>query len=295
MCFASHTWRKLMATDPWRQWQAFIASQAQPAASAVPGFAPFIDAAERFAAAAKAYAASASSGSAPAAAAAASTFADFLREQFATAPMSWSTGSGATGASMPGGPGAALFTDAPALGAMREHQQRMQRMADAWRRIEDAQRRLQRLWADALREAATAFMAQLKAPGAAPGAEDLRRLYDTWINCAEDAYSRTAHTEVFCNTLAEYVNAGSDWRRELQAGMEHWAKLIDLPTRSEINTLAQRLKSVEEELRASRRPPGGAAAPRRARPAGAGKSRGPVKSAGPGKPAGPGKRRKAKP
>ncbi len=33
--------------------------------------------------------------------------------------------------------------------------------------------------------------------------------------------------------------------RELQASVEHWAKLLDLPTRSEINTLTQRLTAVE--------------------------------------------------
>jgi hypothetical protein len=31
--------------------------------------------------------------------------------------------------------------------------------------------------------------------------------------------------------------------------MEHWAKSVDLPTRSEVDTLTQRLRSVEEQLR----------------------------------------------
>jgi hypothetical protein len=48
------------------------------------------------------------------------------------------------------------------------------------------------------------------------------------------------------------VNASSEWRRDLQAGIEHSAKFFDLPTRSEINTLNQRVKSLEEELRAAR-------------------------------------------
>jgi len=48
------------------------------------------------------------------------------------------------------------------------------------------------------------------------------------------------------------VNASSEWRRELQADIEHWAKLLDLPARGEINTLARRLKSVEDQLRAAR-------------------------------------------
>ncbi len=93
-------------------------------------------------------------------------------------------------------------------------------------------------------------------PATAPSAAVLHQLYGTWIDCAEDAYSRAAHSEPFCTALAEYVNASSEWRKELQASVEHSAKLLDLPTRSEINTLTQRLIAVEHELRArpSKRP-----------------------------------------
>jgi len=143
--------------------------------------------------------------------------------------------------------------DLPALGPTREHLQRGQRAAEAWRRTEDAQRRLQRLWSDALRDAAQGFAARLTPPQ--PGAvspEALHALYDQWIDCAEEAYARTAHSDAFCTALADFVNASSQSRRELQSIVEQWAKLLDLPTRSEINTLAQRLRSVEAELRAAR-------------------------------------------
>jgi len=253
-----------MADDLWRQWQAFaglwapgapgvLGAPAGPAGDAGFGFAPFIDAAERFKKAAQTLLAGAAAGPG-AAAQAAQNFSDFLRDEFAGARPPWNAGFG------PGaGPGAgaaaphASLSDWAALGPMREHQQRWQRMTEAARRIDDAQRRLQRLWSDALRQAAADFAARLQPPasGAAPDAEALRKLYDTWIDCAEDAYARIAHSEAFCNAQAELVNAGSQWRQELQAGIEHWAKLLDLPTRSEINTLSLRLRSIEEQLRAA--------------------------------------------
>jgi class III poly(R)-hydroxyalkanoic acid synthase PhaE subunit len=126
-------------------------------------------------------------------------------------------------------------------------------MSDAWRRLEDAQRKLQRHWSDALREAGTAFALKLGSvnpTGATP--EAAGRLYDTWIDCAEDAYARAAHSESFCDALAEFVNAGSEWRKDLQASVEHSAKTLDLPTRSEVNTLTERIRSLEAELRALR-------------------------------------------
>jgi class III poly(R)-hydroxyalkanoic acid synthase PhaE subunit len=159
--------------------------------------------------------------------------------------------------------------DSPALGPTREHQQRWQRTAEAWRRIDDARRRLQRLWSDALSEAATAFAARIGPPHAAAlSAEAVRKLYDLWIECAEEAYARAAHGDAFCEALSEFVNASSQWRREVQASIEHSAKLLDLPTRSEINSLTHRLRSVEEQLRAAaktRKPRAPASGTKRAR------------------------------
>jgi hypothetical protein len=267
--------------DPWQQWQAFAAlftpgatvPQAGAARAGAPPTAPFADVAERFGVAARAYldgAANASaSASSPSQVEIARVFSEHLRDIFADFQLPWSNGAG-SGGGFGGGFGSAspaFSSNAPALGASREHQQRWQRVADAWRRLDDAQRRLQRLGADALREAAAAFAARLgSASPAAVSPEALRKLYDTWIDCAEDAYARAAHSEPFCNALAEYVNASSECRRDLQAGIEHSAKSFDLPTRSEINTLSLRVKSLEEELRAAREIRKPKAAKRKARP-----------------------------
>ena len=241
-----------MEHDLWRQWQAFapgappsFAAGATGAPVGAFGFAPFIDAAERFAAATRSFHGGTSDGSAAAAAAAAQVFGNFLRDQFADFfKMHWGT-------APRGGADHPLPAELPALGLTREHQERAQRAAQAWRGMDDAQRRLQRLWSDTLREAASAFVAHLGAVQSAPLTPDaLNRLHDDWIDCAEGAYARTAHSEAFCDALADYVNASSRWRRESNAGAELWAKLLDLPTRNEINTLAQRLRALEERIQA---------------------------------------------
>jgi class III poly(R)-hydroxyalkanoic acid synthase PhaE subunit len=163
-------------------------------------------------------------------------FCDFLREQFASSAQ----------------------PDIPAFGATRDHQLRAQRMAEAAHRMELASRRLQRLWSDVLREAAAGFLTQLTAVPPAPSAsvnpQVLRRLYDQWIDCAEQAYARTAHGEDFCKAQAEWVNASSQWRQEQQVSIEQWSKWFDLPTRSEINTLTRRLRALEAPPRDRERP-----------------------------------------
>jgi class III poly(R)-hydroxyalkanoic acid synthase PhaE subunit len=142
-------------------------------------------------------------------------------------------------------------TDNPALGLTREHQLRWQKTLAAWSRMSAAQGRLQRLWSDVLQEAATAFAGPLAAASrSAPSDEALHALYDNWIDCAEQAYARAAHSDEFSEAMAELVNASSEWRRNLKDGIEQYAKLFDLPTRAEMNSVLQRLKAVEEQQRA---------------------------------------------
>ncbi|HMK86551.1 MAG TPA: poly(R)-hydroxyalkanoic acid synthase subunit PhaE [Steroidobacteraceae bacterium] len=240
-----------MEFDLWRHWQALaalaMASAHAPesgSARATDGFAPLMDAAQRFASAAGSFFDGGSTGSTNAAQA----FGNFLRDQFTDLyPLPWLKGFAAPSAAAASAP-----LEAPALGLTREHQERAQRTAEAWQRLVEAQRRLQRLWSDTLREAAAAFVSRLTPQAPSSSAESLNRLYDAWIDCAEEAYARMAHSEPFSDALAECVNASSDWRRETSATIEQWAKLLDLPTRSEINTLALRLRAAEGELASMR-------------------------------------------
>jgi polyhydroxyalkanoate synthesis regulator phasin len=253
-------------SDPWRQWQALWApfaanSAASPfagpgsggPASPPPGFASFADAGERFAAALREFlagrASQASAGAAPAAGlGAAEQFSNFLRDQFAgLVRPPWSSDAGGAPSAAPG------QAAAPALGPGREQILRAQRAFDAWTRLAQSQSRLQRMWSDTLRNAAAAFTSRLQpAPGAPLTSDWIDRLYDQWIECAEQAYATTAHGEEFADALAAQVNAAADWRRESAAGIEEWAKQWDLPTRSEINSLTLRLRELEAQLAALR-------------------------------------------
>jgi hypothetical protein len=213
-------------------------------------FAPLLDAALRFTSAARTYLEESAQG---AAAAAARTFSDALREQWL--PLFELRGIAGFGAGGANGAAPGFTFEMPALGLTREHQLRAQRTADSARRMAEAQLRLQRLWSDALGSAALAFVARIDRSHsgggpAAAGTATLHGLYAAWIDCAEEAYARVAHSDSFCGALADFVNAGSGWRTEVQASMEHLAKSVDLPTRSEVDTLTRRLKSVEEQLRA---------------------------------------------
>jgi hypothetical protein len=241
--------------DLWRQWQALFPFGLTggngeppnwPSGSGTPTAVPFAESAERFAAACREFfAASRPVGLRPDDAAAANKaaqdFGNFLREHF--------------GEHFAGVFQRSALSDGPALGLGRVQWLRAQRAAEAWNRLVQAQARLQRLMADTLREAATAFSSALpKASLELVTTEAIDRMYDRWIDCAEEAYSRSAHSDEFCDALSEYVNAGSHWRREAATALEESAKLWDLPTRGEINTLALRIRELEAQLAALAEP-----------------------------------------
>jgi class III poly(R)-hydroxyalkanoic acid synthase PhaE subunit len=231
-----------VAFDPWQAWPMNAALRG--AATGGPsGAHPFEQVAERFQAAARAFMAAAGTVPGGTAPNAAEAFHHFLRQQFAELKLPWQLDPRQA-------PTGNLF-DGQALGATRENQERLQRMSEAAQRLLEAQRRLQLLWSDALREAASAYTAQLSGePPGDPSAESMRALYDRWIDCAEDAYGRVAHSEAFCDGLADFINASGEWRAEMQAAAEQWAKRLDLPTRSEVNSLLERVEALERAQRA---------------------------------------------
>jgi len=248
-----------MSTDLWREWQSFWGGPqrgAEQSAAAASGFAPFIELADKFTAAATHFLAGASA--APTETAAAEALATLMRDLSAGLFKPPGLDAFRRAAPVP------ADSAAPVLGMAREHVLHAQRAAEAWARLAEAHGRLQRLWSDALREAAAAFSARIQT-AAAPDPETIAKLYDAWIDCAEEAYGRTAHGEAFCNALADYVNASSQWRLEAGVTAEEWAKLLDLPTRREINSLERRLRSLEEELTSLKGPGEGKAAPTKPR------------------------------
>jgi len=224
-----HQWQSMVAA-----WNRSAAFGFAPRSSGAPGGDgnPYEGMADAFSAALRAAAETRAQGSADANVRAMQQLADFLRARFND------------------------LSAFAAIGPMREHQQRWERMLEAQQRAEQARGRLARLWSDALREAAQAFAARCLQPQSAASLP--AALYDEWIECAEDAYARMAHGEGFCGAQAELINSLGALRKELQAALELWAKQLDLPTRSELNRLHHAVKSLRAELaevRASERAP----------------------------------------
>jgi len=130
----------------------------------------------------------------------------------------------------------------PALGYSREYQEIGRRMLGL---TEQFQRRCadfvqqgadigQSAWA-AIQKRSSGDPALLGSPAA---------LYDAWIDCAEEAFARAAHTEHFARLLADLCNLLSAFKVERGKLLEALARHLDWPSRAEVDSLHHQVRAL---------------------------------------------------
>ncbi len=167
-------------------------------------------------------------------------------------PQAWAQ---STGASQP--PWFATWKDMlgmPAFGPGREQQERDQALAKAWSELHTRQMRYQALLAKVARMGVDRLESRL-AERAEPGRqiEQMRELYNLWVDAAEEAYQEVALSPQWRQTYGDLVNAQMQVRTQMQDRVERLAREWGMPTRSEVDTLGQRLQALRRELRATRK------------------------------------------
>lgn len=138
----------------------------------------------------------------------------------------------------------------PAFGYAREHQERQQKLAQAWLDCQTQLGRYQALIARVNRigiERLEARLTQRAEPGRQ--VDSLRALYDLWVDAAEEAYAEVALSPEFGEVYGALVDAQMRVRALLQGQVEGLARQFGMPTRSEVNAIGQRLQDVRRELR----------------------------------------------
>ena len=142
----------------------------------------------------------------------------------------------------------------PAFGPGREQQERDQKLAKAWSELHTYQLHYQALLAKAARLGVERLESRL-AERAEPGRqiEQMRELYNLWIDAAEEAYQEVALSPQWRQVYGDLVNAQMQVRTQMQDRVERLARDWGMPTRSEVDTLGQRLQSLRRELRITRK------------------------------------------
>jgi hypothetical protein len=136
----------------------------------------------------------------------------------------------------------------PALGLMREHEQ-------SWRDFADAQARYRQLESELLAqlnavqlEALALLERRVRERAPRETIREMRELYDLWVECGEEVYARSVRAEPYCKAQAALANAASELRLKQQVILERALRLVDLPTRSEINSVHRQLRELKERI-----------------------------------------------
>ena len=190
----------------------------------------------------------------------------------------------------------------PAFGFAREHQERLQALAQAQVEYQERNSAYNALMAKASQSAFEIFENKLlehEEPGRQ--IESPRALFDLWIDAAEEAYAEIALSKEFREVYGKLVDAQMRLRAGVQREVEQASALLGMPTRTEIDAAHRKVAELERALRRMRDAVEGAAerpAPRNAnaRPATKQKPAASPKQPGKARPAqtGPASRRPAR-
>lgn len=138
----------------------------------------------------------------------------------------------------------------PAFGFLREKQENLQKTAQVFIDYQEQSARYDRLMLKVGEQSFARFQLKL-AEREEPGRqiESARALYDLWIDAAEEAYAEIALSEEFREVYAAVVDAQMRVRQQVQGEIERYCNELGMPTRSEVDSIGQRLQALRREFR----------------------------------------------
>jgi hypothetical protein len=120
-------------------------------------------------------------------------------------------------------------------------------------RLAQLQGQLAGHWSEIAKSSAEKFVTRLHAGGAPVGeltSEGALKLYELWVECAEEAYARTVRTEEFCHLQAQLANTSTALLLAQRRQADALARAWGLPTREEADALQRQIRELRDELAA---------------------------------------------
>ncbi|HYX74570.1 MAG TPA: poly(R)-hydroxyalkanoic acid synthase subunit PhaE [Steroidobacteraceae bacterium] len=116
-------------------------------------------------------------------------------------------------------------------------------------RLAQLQGELAKHWSEIAATAAQRFIARVGATPTVPATpQQALKLYEQWVNCAEEAYAATVHKGEFAHLQAELANTAAALLAEQRQQAEMIVRAFGLPTRDEVDALYSQLKELREQL-----------------------------------------------
>lgn len=139
----------------------------------------------------------------------------------------------------------------PSFGYGREQQAQQQTIVHAALQYAETFRNYQALLLRAHSQGLALLQQKLGSLDPTRPVESLRALYDLWVDAAEEAYAQIALSQEFRETYAAMVNAQMRLRKQQLHQVEQLCRELGVPTRSEMDSLGERLQQLRREWRAA--------------------------------------------
>lgn len=116
-------------------------------------------------------------------------------------------------------------------------------------RLAQLQGQLAAHWSQIAQTAAGNFIARMGRTGTSPlGTGGALKVYELWVDCAEEAYAATVRKDDFCRLQAELANTSAALLVEQRRQAETLVRAFGLPTRNEMDALYGQLKELRSQL-----------------------------------------------
>ena len=136
----------------------------------------------------------------------------------------------------------------PALGQWREHQQQLQNITQLLIEFQEADQVYKLAFAQMGIRSIEALRQRLSNISSDEDkVSTVREFYDLWVDVNEEIYSEFTMTDEYQVIHGDFVNALMALRKETNALTEKLYKAVNLPTRSELNTINKRLQEQRRE------------------------------------------------
>jgi class III poly(R)-hydroxyalkanoic acid synthase PhaE subunit len=136
----------------------------------------------------------------------------------------------------------------PPIGLAREQMEAWRELAAAQAHCQQIENELRAVLLKVQFDALDLLSERVRQRGAADPIDSFRALYDLWVECGEQVYSKLAHSEAYSTLQADLGNATMRMRARMQTVIEHGLKQFDLPTRSELNSLHRQVRELRAQL-----------------------------------------------
>jgi hypothetical protein len=125
----------------------------------------------------------------------------------------------------------------------------MRRMTDLVGRWINLQSQLAGHWSNVAQATTEKFVTQWGLPADDGGLSEPRKLFARWIDCAEEAYAETAHSDGFARLVGDLINTSMALELERRRCVTAPSRAADIPTRHEIDAIVARIEQLERRRR----------------------------------------------